>query len=167
LKQSTEQNIADRVESRLNLRDHTLVLRKPSQVLGWAGKLKEADRLALQALENLPDDAEAHYLAVLTFQRQRDDDRAMAHFQRATECDKRHWQAHYNLGNCYFAKGEFQDAAENFAQSVRVNPGYANAHQNLGASHLRMGNIQQAVKCINRALTTDPNIQRALSRGFQ
>ena len=159
--QSTRQMIAERVEGGLNLRDHALALRKLSQVLGWAGKFEEADRLALQALENLPDDAEAHYLAGLAFQRRQDGDRAMAHFQQATECDKLHWQAHYNLGNCYLAAGEFQKAVKNFEQSVRVNPQYARAHQNLGASHLSLGNIQQAIECINRALTANPNLFEA------
>ena len=159
--QSTRQAIAERVVGGLNLRDHALALRKLSQVLGWAGKFEEADRLALQALDNLPDDAEAHYLAGLAFQRRQDADRAMTHFQQATECDRLHWQAHYNLGNCYLAGGEFQKAVANFEQSVRVNPEFARAHQNLGASHLGMGNVQQAIECINRALTADPNLFEA------
>jgi tetratricopeptide (TPR) repeat protein len=159
--QAARQEIADRVEGGLNLRDHALALRKLSQVLGWAGKFEEADRLALEALKNLPDDAETHYLAGLAFHRQHDNTRAKDHYQQATECDRLHWQAHYNLGNCFLADGDFQKAAETFEQSVRVNPQYAKAHQNLGASYLRMGNVRKAVECINQALITDPNLFEA------
>ncbi len=159
--QAAQQAIANRVEGGINRRDHALALRKLSQVLGWAGKFEEADRLALQAIENLPDDAKAHYLAGLAYERQQDRDKAIAHFQQAVRHDKSHWRAHYNLGNYYFADGEFQKAAENFEQSVRVNPQFARGHQNLGATHLSMGNVPRGVECINRALKADPDLFEA------
>jgi len=50
------------VEGRLDRKAHGIALRNLARVLGWAGKNEEARKVALQAAEMAPADAEAYYL---------------------------------------------------------------------------------------------------------
>ena len=47
-------------------------------------------------------------------------------------------QKYFESGQRYFEKGQYQEAAIEFTNAVKIDPGYADAHFQLGESYLRL-----------------------------
>lgn len=149
--------VVERVTSGVDQHDHAVALRNLSNVLGWAGKYEEADRVALQAVEQLPDDPAAQFHAGLAETRRGNYEQAISYFERSLKLDPSNADACNNIGDAFFQLGDLENAAEYFKQAIQLTPGFAAAHSNLGVVHFQQGDLHQAETCLKIALQIEPD----------
>ncbi len=123
--------VRQRVESRLNPRTEGRAFRNLSMVLGWAGKFKEARQLALQAIEKIPNDCEAHYRAGRYEEALGNTQRAMRHYQDALRIDPSFVAAANNLGAILARQGQLEKAITQFRHVLTYQPQQVEARENL------------------------------------
>lgn len=66
-------------------------------------------------------------------------------------------EAHFNLGNCYYALRRRPEAAAQFEAAVAAAPDYAEAWNNLGIARGELGDRDGAVAALRRALQLVPH----------
>jgi tetratricopeptide (TPR) repeat protein len=66
------------------------------------------------------------------------------------------------VGEMFFSKGDFQNAARSFENAIALNPTDTEAYNNLGGLCWHLGNIQDAAKCIKAALRINPVDERTM-----
>ncbi len=106
------EQIADRIESGLDRRDHARALSNLSKVMAWAGKLEEARRHAARAVELFPEDGMVRYQAGLTADLAGDYEAAEAHYRRAVELTPQADVAQGNLAIVLERRGALAEAVE-------------------------------------------------------
>jgi tetratricopeptide (TPR) repeat protein len=122
-----------------------------------AGSPEAALRLGDEGVIKHPHAAPVYLHMGAVLERKGDWEQAEAMYRRATEEDRELPQAHKALGDSLYRRGAYDDAAESYAQAVRLNP-------RLGDDvYFRMGNIHykrmeraQAVELWRRALEINP-----------
>ena len=155
--EKTRQAEIARIENTFNHRDHALALRNLSKVLTWAGKFDDADRLALDAVSQLPDDFEAHFLAGNAELRRGNSQEAISHFETTVKLNPNHVTALNNLGDQYFQLGNLELAAKYFQQSVSVDSRFAMGIHNLGVVKMELGELAAAEELFSQALAIEPD----------
>lgn len=115
------------------------------------------------ALALHPNDARAYNeLGILcTDDRQRD--RAIEAFSRATTIDPRHARAWNNLGSALREAGRIEEARSAFARATDADPRYPLACANLGVAYRDLGRDAEAAAAFLRALALDPKQRLALT----
>ena len=148
--------VAQRVEGQIDARDHATALRNLSKVLGWAGKLDEADRLALQAAEHLPDDEETQ--TMIGYAKLRRDQVAEAKlcFEAALRDRPNDVRALCGLGDVYSRSGQHEAARNCFAQAIAADPKHVPAQYNLGNALRSLGRMDEAEAAYRRAIALAP-----------
>jgi len=149
--------VVERVTNSVDQRDHAVALRNLSNVLGWAGKYEEADRLAIQAVELLPDDPVAQFHAGLAETRRANFEQAISYFKATLKLNPSHPDACNNIGDAYFQLDDLENAARYFKQAIQLTPGFAAAYNNLGVVHFRQGDLHEAETCLKIALQIEPD----------
>src|SRR5437588_5185692 len=66
--------------------------------------------------------------------------------------------AHLNLGAALAWRGKLDDAAEHFAEAVRIQPDYAEALSNLGFARAAQGKIDEAIGLYRSGLAMKPKM---------
>lgn len=122
--------VARRVEGAIDNRTHALALMKLSKVIGWAGKLDEAYRLAMRAVELDPDDSRIQYNAGLTAHLLGRKNQAVAHYRRAVEIQPDADEPHGNLGVLLEEAGMLEQAIEHFRLAIRYARSSETAQRN-------------------------------------
>jgi tetratricopeptide (TPR) repeat protein len=75
--------------------------------------------------------------------------------------------AHYNLGTALAARGQLDEALDDFREALQIRPDYAEAHNNLGIILVMRGNLEEAIQHFHEALRFRPNYADAhLNLGF-
>jgi len=69
--------------------------------------------------------------------------------------------AHYNLGCVLVTQGKINEAADHFAEVVRILPTFADARSDLGQALVRQGKIEDAIASFHQALRYNPNFRQA------
>ena len=64
--------------------------------------------------------------------------------------------AHYNRGNSYYQKGNYNQAISDYTDAIRHNPSFAKAYDNRGVAYLLMGDYDQAIQNYDEAIRLDP-----------
>lgn len=116
----TVTDVSRRVEAGLDREAHGRALLNLSKVLGWAGKLEEADRTALLALSEAPDLAETHYQAGLTAQLLGRLDDAIEHYRQVIHLAPEAVTAHGNLAAALEANGETLQAILHYRRAIEL-----------------------------------------------
>jgi tetratricopeptide (TPR) repeat protein len=111
--------VARRVEDGIDPQVHALALMKLSKVLGWAGKLQESHRLAVQAVELFPDDSRIQYNAGLTAHLAGRKSEAVVYYRRAVELQGDADEPHGNLGVLLEEGGQLDEAIHHFRLAIR------------------------------------------------
>ena len=83
------ERVTDRVLESLDNQSHAIALRNLAKVLGWAGKSEESARLARQAMEIDPRDAESQYIVGLQLAGQQRDEDALLRFEKCPAAEAR------------------------------------------------------------------------------
>jgi tetratricopeptide (TPR) repeat protein len=117
---STVSVVSQRVEAKLDRDAHGRALLNLSKVLGWAGKLDEAARLAVLAAETAPGLPETHYQAGLTAQLGGRLDEAIGHYRRALRLAPNAVTAHGNLAAALEKNGETLQAILHYRRAIAL-----------------------------------------------
>jgi tetratricopeptide (TPR) repeat protein len=73
-----------------------------------------------------------------------------------------HVQARLNLGNCYAARGEQQEAIKEYLEVLKLDPRSAHAHYNLAWSYHQLKQEEPALYHVQAALEIAPQYPKAL-----
>jgi tetratricopeptide (TPR) repeat protein len=115
------------------------------------------------ALALNPNDARAHNELGILCVDDRQRDRAIDAFTRATALDPRHARAWNNLGSALRDAGRIEDARLAFVRSTEADPRYPLALANLGVAYRDLGRDAEASSAFLRALALDPKHRLALT----
>ena len=90
-------------------------------------------------------------------------ERAIEHYQRATENENEDWELHYNLGTAYYRNGNWTKAVEELEYSLALaemedlsDADLADIHHNLGLSYLQLDDCDHAVPELTAATELAP-----------
>ena len=114
------QRVKEQVESRLDPTAHGRALSHLSRVLGWAGKLEEARKLAVRAAELAPRSATVHHQAALCAHLTGDIAEAIRHYRRTLELDPNTATAHSNLAVILDEAGQDREAAVHYRRAIAL-----------------------------------------------
>ncbi len=111
---ATLERVKSEVTARIDQNAHAQALTNLSKVLGWAGKLREAYRLAAQAAQLSPENVAARYQAGLTAQLVGRTEESIVHYRKTVAIDPTAAQAHGNLGVALEDSGDLEGAIRHF-----------------------------------------------------
>lgn len=83
-------------------------------------------------------------------------DRAERAYQRALQLDPTLANAHTNLGNLFYRRGQVEEAKREYGEALRIDPGQPEAFYNLGFLLYDQGDSEGAVESFRQALAHDP-----------
>ncbi len=128
-----------------------------AKVLGWAGKLVEAEAPLTRAAAEIPDNPEVHLSLGIVYQRSGRLATAATELEQAVALAPDFAEAHFNLG---VVQGRLERLPEGVAalrQALRLRPDYPEAHYNLGVLLRRQGDFSGAAASLERALELKPD----------
>ncbi len=138
--EATVAAVRRRVEAGLDTTAHGRALLNLSKVLGWAGKLEDAGRLARRAAVTAPELPEAHYQAGLTAQLGGRLDEAIGHYRRSLELAPRAATTHGNLAAALEAQGSTLQAILHYRQAIALlGPGQSAYKTQLEDTLVKLG----------------------------
>src|SRR5438067_1602731 len=70
-------------------------------------------------------------------------------------------EAHYNLGNALYVKGDHDGAIAEYREAIRVKPDHAEAHHNLGSALDDKGDHDGAIAEWHEAIRLKPDLAKA------
>ena len=149
--------VAQRLKEGIDPRDHAIALRNLAKVLSWAGKVDEGDRLALQAVEHLPNDGEAQTMTGFAKLRLNRVAEAKPHFEAALRIQPDNVRALSGLGDVYTWFGQHEAARDCFSRAVAVDSKHAPAHYNLGNALRILGQLKEAEAAYRKAISLAPD----------
>ncbi len=135
-------------------------------ILMRQGKIDEAERHFVRALQLKQDFAEAHLgLGMVLAERGRFDE-AIDQFRERLRLKHASPTALSNLGMALAQTGQATKAAEQFTAALRVDPNYGDAHFGLGLLLAKQGRWNEAGQHFRSALRSDPrNVDARYSLG--
>jgi tetratricopeptide (TPR) repeat protein len=113
------QQVKDNVMGRIDPQAHAQALMNLSKVLGWAGKLREAYRLAAKAAELYPENVAVQYQAGLTAQLTGKRDESIDHYRKALEIEPTAALVHGNLGVGLESRGDLERAIHHYRLALQ------------------------------------------------
>ena len=117
---------------------------------------------ALSYLESAVSEDPAHvqaflYLGIVYLQLNRVDDAIAAYSRILPKGGDETARIAFNLGNAYFAKGEFDLANQYYSQAIEENPSYASARLNRANTLVKTGELEDAVSDYEEFLSLEPD----------
>ncbi len=135
-----------------------LVLRLPGQ----PGSTPGGPPVSLSRLQHrVPRSAAREFERSEKVLRKGDLEASRKHLERAVAIDPDFSEAQNNLGARYAAAGEYQRAAQAFAEARRADPASAMAITNLGLMYVHLGRNEEAEAAARAALRLNPQSTRA------
>ena len=161
---ATAERVAKRLKGSLDHHAHGVALRNLSKVLAWAGKYEEAGKLAEQATELAPNDAEAYFQLGFCLEQTGQTYGAKAAYRRALELRRAQpatgsvpvdAKACFQAG-LYAAKaGDVATAVAAYRRALELKPDFEKARNNLGLLMQRTGNVGLAIDNYQRVIAKD------------
>ncbi len=134
-----------------------------AKVLGWAGKLEEAEAPLERAAAVLPDHPEVRMNLGIVYQKTGRLEAAARELERAVALDPDSPEARFNLGGVYGRLGRPEEGAAAHEQAIRLRPEYPEAFYNLGVLRSSMGAFERAAAALERARQLKPGAPEVLS----
>jgi tetratricopeptide (TPR) repeat protein len=125
------------------------------------GNADEAIRHFQEALNILPDYAEAHFQLANLLASQKRFQEANKHFDAALRISPEYASAHNSYGTALRLQGKDAEAIQQYAEAVRISPNYTEARFNLGEAQLRSGKIEEAIRQFTEVLRLKPDFEPA------
>ncbi|TAJ83675.1 MAG: tetratricopeptide repeat protein [Gallionellaceae bacterium] len=120
------------------------------------GELPQAETLYQQILTSDPNHPDALHLSGVIASQIGLYERAVALIGKAIALSPSS-SMYCNLGNAFKHQGLWEDAAESYAQAIKLNPGDAELHNNLGKLLKTQGKLDDAAACYRTALALKPD----------
>ncbi len=128
-----------------------------AKVLGWAGKLEEAEAPLVRAAAVIPDNPKVHFHLGVIYQRTGRLEAAADELRQALGLDPGSAEARFNLGVVYGRLGRIDAAVADLEQAIRLRGDYPEAYHNLGVLLRRRGSSGDAVAALERAIELKPD----------
>jgi protein O-mannosyl-transferase len=126
-------------------------------VFAGRGQTAKAMEHYQNALEIIPDFAEARYDVGNVLADQGRFPEAIEQYQRALVLKPDYAEAHYNLGNLLARQGQADEAIEHFQRAIEIKPDFAEVHYNLGAALARQGRNLEAINHYQQVIEIKPD----------
>lgn len=149
--------VAQHVEAQIDVREHAAALRNLAKVLSWAGKVEEADRLALKAAEKMPDDEETQRMTGFAKLRLNKFDEAKSCFVAALRMQPNDVRALCGLGDVCWRTGQHEAARDCYFRAAEIDPKHVPALFNLGNALRSLGQVEEAEEAYRQALALAPD----------
>ena len=120
------------------------------------GRVGEATRTALKALEVDPEYGVGHYNLGNLFAQQGKFDLAQRHFEAAIRLYPNYADAHSNYGQLIAVRGDLEIGIQYFKRAIELNPTLSRAHLNLGVALAKQEKFDQAIQPLQRAAELMP-----------
>lgn len=121
------------------------------------GRLEDAQREHIRAIQIDPEDAGAVYRHGATLMKLHRDGEAVSCFERCLVLDPRMTRARINIGVLLDQMGQPDRAIEAFRQAIETEPNSVESHCNLGAAYGDLGRRKEAIAEFRRALEIAPD----------
>jgi tetratricopeptide (TPR) repeat protein len=125
------------------------------------GKVVDATRTALKAVEVDPDYGVAHYNLGNLFAQQGQFALAQRHFEAALRLYPNYAEAHANYGQLIAERGDIETGIQHFRKAIELNPAVARAYLNLGVALARQERFAQATEALQQAVRLSPTAPEA------
>lgn len=135
------------------------------KVLGWAGKLVEAEAPLIRARQHLAGNADLHLTLGTLWQKTGRLPEAVQELERAVELVPELPEARFNLGVTYGKLRRSAEAVAELREALRLRPDYPEARHNLGVMLREAGDLEAAIAELARARSERPEapeVHRAL-----
>lgn len=129
-----------------------------ARVLGWAGKLAEAEAPLLRAAETLPDDPEIQLALGILYEKTGRDRAAAETLALAATDLPDNPEVLFNLGVVSGRQGDLDGGIEALRRATTLEPTFAEAHHNLGVLLRRRGDLDASVTSLETARDLAPTI---------
>ena len=126
------------------------------KVLGWAGKLREAEAPLRRAAAVLPEEPDVWINLGILLQRIGRPEESVETLQRAAELRPSSPLVLFNLGVSYGASGRPREAVAAFRRAVELQPDYPEAWYNLGELEARSDDLAAAEQSLQRSRELAP-----------
>jgi tetratricopeptide (TPR) repeat protein len=137
-----------------------LLVKQAQQQLGQK-QYQAARSLFMQALEQDPKSADAHYgIASVCFM-QGDFLAAAHHFKETTRHEPNRAGAYINLGAIYNRLGRYDDAIATLRRGIDLDPHRGEGYYNLGLVHRHLEHWHLAIEAYKEAVRVSPNMADA------
>ncbi|MEM7052208.1 MAG: tetratricopeptide repeat protein [Acidobacteriota bacterium] len=127
-----------------------------AKVLGWAGKLREAEAPLLRAAEILPDDPELLLNLGILYQKTGRPALAVERLERATDIAPERAEGWFNLGVAQARLGRRDAAIAALETALDRRPDYGEARQNLGVLLREAGRFEESEAALQEVLADRP-----------
>jgi tetratricopeptide (TPR) repeat protein len=122
-----------------------------SNALYKQGKVDEATKTAIKAVELKADYGVAHYNLGNLYASQGRFDSARRHFEEALQIYPNYAEVRSNLGQLLAERGDLEAGVEYFRKAIELNPAVGRAHLNLGVALAKQGQLAEAVAPLREA----------------
>lgn len=127
------------------------------------GKVDEAIKGALRALEVQPSYGVAHFNLGNLYMRQGRRDFARRHFEAALKLLPNYADAHSNYGQLLAEGGDLAGGIGHFQKAIDLDPSIARAYLNLGVALAKSGRMDDALAPLRQAVALTPESAEAMS----
>ena len=149
--------ISDRVEGSLDEQAHVLALKKLSNVLLWAGKVDEADRLRDQAGATAWDDVNTRLQKAMLLRKSGRIDEALMHYREAIGLSPGNPLVRMEYGVFLSELGNKAEASGELEKAVELDAKLPGVHYELGVVLKALGEVDRAIAEYRTALQLNPN----------
>ncbi|MEP5236751.1 MAG: tetratricopeptide repeat protein, partial [Cyclobacteriaceae bacterium] len=94
-------------------------------------------------------------------------DKSIKAFRKATELDERFEMAFRNLGNAYGEIGENAKSIKYYEKAIELNPKSDITYNNLGVTYSSMGEIEEASNCFQKSIKIKPSVGYTYTNLFE
>ena len=121
------------------------------------GDIEKSIELIQRVISTNPHYADAHINLATAFQKRKEYERAIKHYDIAIKLSNNSPEAYNNRGTVLKDLNKLKLAKESFLKAININPQYAEAHNNLGITLKELGELDLALKHYDIASQLQPN----------
>ena len=158
--------------------NYTDVIYKEASALASQGEKEKAIEKFSELAKRNPANGVAWYNMGRLYQAMSNNDKAISAYQRSLWVYKKNFDALYNLGICYYNKGDHHDAhnqmgrakmslkaaIENFRKALEIQPDNTDVWFKLGNTYLRNRDYKKAIETYNHIIRLEPTFMFASVR---
>lgn len=121
-------------------------------------QLEEAAACFRQALQENPQDADAHFALGIVFNEQGQKDEASKALEAAIRCDPKLVDAHHMLGAILLEQGDLKGAIQKFKDAIEIKDDFDLAYRDLCRALFQDGQHESAKQAVLKGIALNPSI---------
>jgi Tfp pilus assembly protein PilF len=112
-------------------------------------------------LSSFPDSYRSHQLLAQTYEQREEDDKAIAEYKKVEELSPTLPGVHYALGHLLVKDGDFEQAASQLKEELRLNHEQPEANAEMGMALLSQNQSAAAIDYLTKAIALQPDLWTA------